>query len=212
MVSLLASLIFLRHGEAQNNVDRRLVGRLPDIPLTDEGRAQVEHAARCIADMKVSGTIYSSPIQRTMETAHIVAEHNSLEVIPDDRLTEIEMGGLTGIKYDRLIQKYGNIFLHFYSGSDDFTNMGVETFESVRNRVLDMVSFIQQRHAGENVVLVTHMDPIKAMLSTILNMTSENLYRLIIANASLNVFLSSDGVFSVGSINVMEPSRLVKLW
>lgn len=187
------------------------MGRLPNIPLTDEGRSQVEYAARCITDMKVS-RIYSSPIQRAVETAQIVAEHNSLEVIPDVRLTEIDMGGLTGMKYDHLIKQYGNIFLQFYQGSADFTNMGVETFESVRNRVLDIVSFIQQKHADENVVLVTHMDPIKAMLSTILNMTSENLYHLIIANASLNIFLSSNGKFSVGGINVMEPSRLIKLW
>lgn len=207
----MASLIFLRHGQAQNNVERRLVGRLPNIPLTDEGRSQVTYAARCVADMKVS-RIYSSPIKRAMDTAQIVAEYNSLEIVPDDRLTEIDMGGLTGMTYDALIQKYGNIFLRFYQGSADFTNMGVETFASVRKRVLNMVSFMQQEHADENVVLVTHMDPIKAMLSTTLNMTSENLYRLIIANASLNVFLSSDGIISVGSINVMEPSRLVKLW
>ncbi len=211
MAILLASLIFLRHGQAQNNVERRLVGRLPNVPLTAEGKAQAAYAAACVADMQVS-RIYSSPIQRTMETAQIVAKHNSLEVIPDDRLTEIDMGGLTGKTYDDLMERYGNIFLHFYQGSDDFTNMGVETFASVRNRILDIVSYIQQKHAGENVLLVTHMDPIKAMLSTILNMTPQNLYRLIIANASLNIFLNSEGIFSVGGINVMEPSRLIKLW
>lgn len=211
MAILLASLIFLRHGQAQNNVERRLVGRLPNVPLTAEGKAQATYAAACIADMQVS-RIYSSPIQRAMETAQIVAKHNSLEVIPDDRLTEIDMGGLTGKTYNDLMERYGNIFLHFYQGSDDFTNMGVETFASVRNRILDIVSYIQQKHAGENVLLVTHMDPIKAMLSTILNMTPQNLYHLIIANASLNIFLNSEGIFSVGSINVMEPSRLVKLW
>lgn len=211
MAMLLASLIFLRHGQAQNNVERRLVGRLPNVPLTAEGKTQAEYAAACIADMQVS-RIYSSPIQRTMETAQIVAKHNSLEVIPDDRLTEVEMGGLTGKTYDYLMERYGNIFLHFYQGSDDFTNMGVETFANVRNRVLDIVSYTQQKHADENILLVTHMEPIKVMLSTILNMTPQNLYQLIIANASLNIFLNSGGVLSVGGLNVMEPSRLIKLW
>lgn len=211
MSCALAALIFLRHGQAQNNVERRLVGRLPNVPLTETGVGQVEYAASCLKEMGAT-CVYASPIQRTLQTARIVAERNSLEVREDARLTEINMGRLTGMKYDDLMDRYGNIFLHFYEGSEEFRKMGVETFASVKSRVAGMVDFVLREHPGENVVLVTHMDPIKAMLSAIIPMTPQSLYRLIIANASLNIFLESEGSFSLGSINVMEPSRLVKLW
>lgn len=207
----MASLIFLRHGQAQNNVERRLVGRLPNVPLTDQGIAQAEYAARCLASMNIS-RVYSSPIQRTLQTAQIVAQHNSVEVIQDDRLIEIETGSFTGIKYDDLVASQGDVLARFYENEAVSAAPGVETFESVRERVQSMVRFVLERHSGENVVLVTHMDPIKAMLSTVLAIRSRDMYNLVIANGSLNIFLEGGGRFSLGGLNVMESSRLVRAW
>ena len=51
------------------------------------------------------------------------------------------------------------------------------------------------------------MDPIKAMLSTIIDLSPTNLFELIIANASLNIFREKDGKYSLSGLNVMDPSR-----
>lgn len=207
----MASIIFLRHGQAQNNVERRLTGRMPNVPLTDTGVAQAEYAARNLSEMNVS-RIYSSPIQRAQQTARIVARHNTLEVVTDERLTEIDMGSFTGMKYDDLLATQGDVLMRFYGNETAPAAPRVETFTSVRARVLSMVEDVLARHPGENVVLVTHMDPIKAMLSTILTLSTQNLHELVIANGTLNVFLESDGHFSLGGLNIMEPSRLIKSW
>ena len=69
-----------------------------------------------------------------------------------------------------------------------------------------------QNHPNENVVLVTHMDPIKAMLSTVMALSPENLYELIIANASLNIFREYNRKFSISGINVMHPTRFDQDW
>ena len=207
----MASIIFLRHGQAQNNVERRLTGRLPNVPLTDQGVAQAEYAARHLSKMNVS-RIYSSPIQRAQQTAQIVARHNNLEVATDERLTEIDMGSFTGMKYDDLLASQGDVLMRFYGNEAAPAAPGVETFTNVRERVLSMVGDVLAKHPGENVVLVTHMDPIKAMLSTTLTLSMQNLHELIIANGTLNIFLESEGRFSLGGLNVMEPSRLIKSW
>lgn len=207
----MASLIFLRHGQAQNNVERRLVGRLPNVPLTDQGVAQAEYAARRLANMDVS-RVYSSPIQRTLQTARVVAQHNSVEVIQDDRLIEIETGSFTGVRYDDLVASQGDVLARFYENEAVPAAPGVETFGSVRERVRSIVRFVLERHPGENVVLVTHMDPIKAMLSTVLAIRPRDMYNLVIANGSLNIFLEGEGRFSLGGLNVMESSRLVRAW
>ena len=56
------------------------------------------------------------------------------------------------------------------------------------------------------------MDPIKAMLSTVMSLSPENLYELIIANASLNIFREYNRKFSISGINVMHPTRFDQDW
>ena len=56
------------------------------------------------------------------------------------------------------------------------------------------------------------MDPIKAMLSTIVDLSPTNLFELIIANASLNIFREKDRKFSLSGINVMDSARFDQNW
>ena len=198
-------IIFARHGQARNNVDRVLAGRTGGIPLTEEGVRQAERASGLLRQMGVSA-VYSSPIQRARETAEIMAE-GIADVSTDDRLIELEMGRFTGMPYDEIFGSHGNVFLRFYRGEPEVASSGVETFAEVRGRVLGMVGDALERHPGQNVLLVTHMDPIKAMVSSVLDLSAENLYELVIMNASLNIFGESGGRFSIGGINVVDPSR-----
>ena len=205
----MGQIIFLRHGQAKNNTERILAGRTRGVPLTDIGIKQAEHAAHLLEDMNISA-IYSSPIERAKHTAEIAGRHNSLGVTIDDRLNELDMGKFTGMPYDNIFNSHGNVFMKFYDSELEIAHNGVETFPDVKKRILGMVSHIIEKHPGKNVLLVTHMDPIKAMLSTVVDMSSANLFELIIANASLNIFREKDGKFSLSGLNVMDPSRFDK--
>ena len=207
----MGQIIFLRHGQAKNNTERVLAGRTEGIPLTDTGIEQAEHTAKLLQHMNISA-IYSSPIQRAKHTAEIAGKHNSLDVTIDDRLIELDMGKFTGMPYDEIINSHGNVFMKFYNGELEIAHNGVETFSEVKKRVLGIVQHVITNHPDENVVLVTHMDPIKAMLSTIVNLSPTNLFDLIIANASLNIFREKDQKFSLSGINVMHPSRFDQGW
>ena len=207
----MGSVIFLRHGQAKNNIERILTGRTPGVPLTEKGINQADQAAKFLEHMNISA-IYSSPIERAKHTAEIVGKHNSLDVIIDDRLIELDMGKFTGVPYDEIFSSHGNVFMKFYNGELEIAHNGVETFSEVKKRVLGIVDHVIENHPDQNVVLVTHMDPIKAMLSTVVDLTPENLFELIIANASLNIFREHKRKFSISGLNVMDPSRFNQDW
>jgi len=207
----LGQIIFLRHGQAKNNTERILAGRTEGVPLTDTGIKQAEHTAQLLEHMNVS-TIYSSPIQRAKHTAEIVGKHNLLDVTTDDRLIELDMGKFTGMPYDEIFNSHGNVFMKFYNGNLEIAHNGVETFSDVKKRILGIVDHIIEKHPDENVLLVTHMDPIKAMLSTVIDLSPTNLYELILPNASLTIFRENDKKFSLSGLNVMDPLRFDQGW
>jgi len=198
----LSLIIFLRHAQAKNNVERILAGRTKGIPLTQTGIQQAQKIATFLQPLKIS-TIYSSPIERALHTAEIVANKLDLGCKIDERLTEIEMGSFSGMQYDEMFAKYGNVFLKFYQDNSLIQKNGVETFSSVKKRVLDMVNYCSKKHEGQNVLLVTHMDPIKAMISTILQPKPESLYELVIRNASLTIAKKEQNNYSLAAINSM---------
>ena len=199
-------IIFLRHGQAENNTKKILAGRSPGVNLTQVGIQQAEQSGKMLESLNISA-IYSSPIDRALQTAKIVSNHCNLEPVTDDRLIELDMGKFTKMPYDEIFAKHGNVFLKFYEGSEEVSENGVETFAKVQKRVFDMVDFVINKHKNENIVLVTHMDPIKAMIGKTLSLKPEILFELIIANASLNIFRNHDQKLYLSGINVMPSVR-----
>jgi len=199
-------IIFLRHGQAENNTKKILAGRSPNVNLTKTGIEQAEQAAKMLKSLNISA-IYSSPIDRALQTAQIVSKQCGVETITDERLVELDMGKFTMMPYDEIFKRHGNVFLKFYQGSDEVSENGVETFSQVQSRITEMVDSVLNKHEDQNVVLVTHMDPIKAMIGRVLDLKPEVLFELIIANASLNIFKNGDQKFYLTAINSMPSER-----
>jgi probable phosphoglycerate mutase len=206
MQSLLTLFLFLRHGQAKNNVERILAGRTKGFPLTELGIQQAEKIGDFLKPLNIS-KIYCSPIERAEHTARIVANKIDLSCDVDERLTEIDMGTFTGMHYDEMFEKHGNVFLKFYQGHPVVENNGIETFSSVKKRILDMVDHCSKKHNEETILLVTHMDPIKSIISTILQPRPEALYEMIIRNASLTILKNEQSSFSMVAINSMNSER-----
>ena len=207
-------IIFLRHAQAENNTKRILAGRTEGVPLTKTGIEQAERIAKYLASIDISA-IYSSPIERAKHTAEIVAnvfDQDTVGVELDERLTEIDMGKFTRMNYDDMFAKYGNIFLKFYENDPVIAEHEVETFPSVQKRILDMVDHIIKKHKNENVILVTHMDPIKSMLARVMDLKPKTLFELIIANASFTILTEQDRKLSLSAINAMNIDRYRQIW
>ena len=201
--------LFLRHGQAKNNIERVLAGRAKGYPLTDLGIKQANNIAEFLKPFNISA-IYSSPVERAEQTAGIVAKKLGLIYTIDERLTEINMGSLSEMSYDEMFARHGNIFLKFYEGHEIIEQNGIETFSSIKKRVIDIVEHCSQKHADKHILFVTHMDPIKSMLSTVMQLKSESLYELIIRNASVTMFKKEQSGLSIISINSMCPERYLQ--
>ena len=204
-------IIFLRHGQAENNTKRILAGRTEGVPLTKIGIEQAEQIGKYLKPIDISA-IYSSPIERADNTAKIVAESNSIDYKLDERLTELDMGKFTRMPYDEIFAKHGNVFLKFYSNDPIISEYNVETFPHVQKRVMDMLDYIIKKHDQQNVILVTHMDPIKSVIAKVMDLKPLSLFELIIANCSLTIIKHHDEKLSLSAINAMGADRFSEDW
>jgi len=204
-------IIFLRHGQAENNTKRILAGRTEGVPLTKIGIEQAENIGKYLKPIDISA-IYSSPIERADNTAKIVAESNSIDYKLDERLTELDMGKFTRMPYDEIFAKHGNVFLKFYSNDPIISKYNVETFPHVQKRVMDMLDYTIKKHDQENVLLVTHMDPIKSVIAKVIDLKPLSLFELIIANCSLTIIKHHDEKLSLSAINSMDADRFSEDW
>jgi len=201
----------MRHGQAYNNVQKLLVGRNLESHLTDLGREQVRNTSQILKTINID-QIYSSPVIRTVETAEIVSDIVNMPFQKDERLFEIELGKLVGMYYEDLINKHGNLFVKFYSDDDNENSLlefEVESFRAVKQRISELLKEIAIKHQNENVLLVSHLDPIKAAISLIMNIKPSSVYNIQVSNASLNIFKNYDNNISLCGINIMDIRRFI---
>jgi len=199
----------MRHGQAHNNVKKLLVGRNLESHLTDLGREQVKQSGQMLSTIAID-KIYASPVIRTVETAEIVSNILNMPFEEDERLFEIELGKLVGMYYEDLINTHGNLFVKFYSDNDNdnsLVDFEVESFGSVKKRISELLQEVVIKHRNENVLLISHLDPIKAAISLILDIKPSLVYNIHVPNASLNIFKSHDDAISMCCLNMMDIRR-----
>lgn len=199
----------MRHGQADNNVNRILVGRYIESHLTEYGKQQVADTSKYLKNVPIE-KVYVSPVTRTVETAKIVCKLLGMSYEIDERLYEIELGKLVGMHFEEIIHKHGNLFLKFYNEDDAMlARYGVESFASVKSRVRHLLDEIIKIQQDKNVLLITHLDPIKAAISILLDLKAEALYRWHIRNASLTILKHETNLYSLSGVNVMGMHRYI---
>jgi len=209
MLYILSLIVLMRHGEALNNVKHILTGRRLVYHLTERGKLHVIEACEMLKALCIDA-IYSSPIARAVETAEIVSGRLGLPYTIDDRLTETDMGKLTGMNYFDVVSKYKDLLLRFYSGYD-VSEYELESFNSIKRRMLSMLDHVASKHANKNTLLITHLDPIKAVIAEMLGVNAEVLLNMKIKTASLTILSHSSGyqllAYNVVSINRYKPEE-----
>jgi probable phosphoglycerate mutase len=144
------SISFVRHGAVYNPEDV-YYGRRPGFSLSEEGRRQALAVAKVLRDKPIAA-IYSSPLQRAIETAEIIREpHPGLSVCVSELLAEV-YSPFDGRPRSELIARNWNI----YEGVDPPYEQPVD----VLHRVQRFVTCVRREHRGRHVIAVTHGDVI----------------------------------------------------
>ena len=97
------TILLIRHGENDYVKEHRLPGRKPGIHLNDKGLTQAKTVAKRLKKAPIKA-VYSSPLERTMETAKPIAKALNLPVIPRQGLIETDVGKWQGKKIKQLSQ------------------------------------------------------------------------------------------------------------
>ena len=177
-------LLLVRHGQTTFNLEGRLPGQLPGIPLTDEGRRQAQRAAVVLSGLPLSAVI-ASPLERARDTAEIIARGWALHVQLDPRLMDLDVGSWSGKTVDEL-NKTDPQWRSFVE-HPNLPPEGVESFLALQSRAVPVVEEIRQDTSlGNYIVLVAHADVIKVLLAYYTGLDSERARFLVIGNASIS--------------------------
>ena len=186
----------LRHGEPA--IFGRLNGRLPGVGLSEKGRTEAATQAGRLAGEKIEA-IYSSPLQRTRETAEIVAERLGLPIRYREDVIEIDYGEWTGLTFDQIRQDER---WQMWSRSRSIAAVpGGESWRQVQERVVGALFDLRQTHPEGSVVVVGHGDVIRAALLFALGMPLDFYSRIEIAFASLSTIRLDDAGIRVSGLN-----------
>lgn len=192
--------LLLRHGQTELSTQRRYSGR-GNPALTDVGQHQAEAAAQHLAQRSGIAAVITSPLQRAYDTAAKAAKALGLDVTVDDDLIETDFGGWEGLTFSEAAERDPQLHRSWLRDTS-VTPPDGESFDSVLARVQRVRARIIAEHAGDPVLVVSHVTPIKTLLRLALDAGPGILYRLHLDLASLSIAeFYPDGASSVRLVN-----------
>jgi probable phosphoglycerate mutase len=183
------TLVLVRHGATAHTADKRFSGGLASSNpgLNDEGRAQVREVADWLAPLgEAVEAVVTSPVRRTRESAEILAERLSLDLVEEPGFAEMEFGVWDGLTFAEVRDRYpGEV--QAWLGSLDVAPPGGESFREVEARVLAGLQRVVERYAGRTVLVVSHVTPIKTLVAHAVDAPLSALFRMELSTASVSV-------------------------
>ena len=199
------NLLLIRHG-ANESLGKYLPGRKPGIHLNLEGKTQAEMIAESLKDLRIDA-IFSSPLERAMETAQPLGEILDLRVTPAPGLIEMETGTFTGIPFDKLKSMPEWIELKKSLTESGFP--GGESFREAKDRVRQTLDDLKNNFAENAMVAVfSHADIIKMIISESLLMPFSKFTFFTVDPASVSVIMFFKGTNWLNGMNIPLPYHL----
>jgi len=161
-----------------------LTGRAPGVHLSDAGRRDAEALAARLAPVPIAA-VYASPLERTSQTAEMVAAGRGLPVRPLAGMLEADYGTWTGGRIADLARTELWALVQRHPSRAAFP--AGESIRAMQERSVRAVEQVVEEHPGAAVVIVSHADPIKAVLAHYAGVHLDRFQRFVVAPASLSV-------------------------
>jgi probable phosphoglycerate mutase len=168
--------LLIRHGENDFSKKGIFAGRLPGIHLNERGRTQAGDLGKALAEVPFKA-IYSSPLERAIETAAPIAEAHNLDVVQELGLLEADNGKWQGKSIRRMaLTKYWRVVQNAPSRAG---HPGGETFQQLQTRIVTTLDQICARHRPRDIIAcVFHADPIKLAVAHYIGLPLDHFQRL----------------------------------
>jgi broad specificity phosphatase PhoE len=155
------TIVYLaRHGESDWNAANRFQGH-SDRPLTELGRRQAQALADELAEVSTLAAIYSSPLRRASETAFAVGERVRLEPVLVEDLREVDVGSWTGLTRAEVEARHPADFRRWLDGGEGWEDG--ESYAAMSARVLPALLGIAAGHEGDEILVISHGGPLRAI-------------------------------------------------
>jgi broad specificity phosphatase PhoE len=155
-------LILIRHGETYWNHERRVQGGESDIELNDTGLEQARKLASFLENEPIDA-ILSSPLQRAIATAQVIASHHQLPVEVDQGLRELKVGELEGMSVSNLSTTFSQFLMQWWQEGGPMKLPNGESLVELQQRAWKAVERLLERHKsnpehneGTTVIIVSH--------------------------------------------------------
>ncbi|MFP3914484.1 MAG: MSMEG_4193 family putative phosphomutase [Actinomycetota bacterium] len=179
----MARLLLIRHAPTPET-GTRLTGRLPGVSLDERGREIASHTAAHLSDLKLAA-VYASPIERTWETAEIVAAPHQLEPLAEEDLLEVDYGRWSGRTLKSLSRLKSWWTVQVTPSRVTFPEG--ESLAAAQRRAVAACERLAARHGNRTIALVSHSDVIKAVVSHYLGQPLDLFQRIVVSPASVTV-------------------------
>ncbi len=179
---------FVRHGEVANP-EKIAYGRMPGFHLSEKGQRTAKKVGELFSRKKIS-TIYTSPLERTFQTANFISDSfsNPLKVVHKYELIELDQSKWQSLPLDELFQNkyYEEFFLN--PKSEDIP----ENLNALARRMEKFTLDLCTKHRGEEIICVSHEYPIIVLKLKLESEPLTNSKNLLISTGSINTMVFDD--------------------
>jgi probable phosphomutase (TIGR03848 family) len=201
-------ILLIRHGENDYVKKARMAGRLPGVHLNDTGKAQAQALADKLASAPIKA-IYSSPLERAMETAQPLASALSQEINIRPGLLETDIGEWAGqtLKSLRRLKVWRTV----QNAPSLFRFPGGESFAETQHRVCRELEMICDGLEPKDLVAcISHADPIKLAVAYYIGLPLDNFQRLVVSPASVTALHIGEASSHLLNLNFDPSFNLAK--
>jgi probable phosphomutase (TIGR03848 family) len=177
-------LLLIRHGENDYVKSGRMAGRIPGVHLNEHGQKQAQTLAEALKDVPLKA-VYSSPLERALETATPIAQARNLEIAQEPDLMDTDIGKWQGKSWKVL--RLTKVWKVVQNTPSRFRFPEGESFAEAQTRYVSVFERIIQKHnkPKDIVAVVFHADPIKLAVAYFLGMPLDHFQRLSCDTGSL---------------------------
>ena len=197
-------LLLIRHGENDYVKTGKLAGHISGVHLNERGQKQAQALGEALKDVPIKA-IYSSPLERAMETAEPIATAHHLQIIQEPALMDADVGKWQGKSIRAL--RLTNAWKIVQHSPSRFRFPEGDSFVDLQTRLVNVLEGIVKKHnkPKDVVAVVFHADPIKLVVAHFLGLPLDHFQRLSCDTGSLTALYAGEMGANLLKLNQRPP-------